>query len=108
MFPRRNPEDAPVSGDPASNLADKAQLRPHTLTKELLDWLIAALEAVIATPTFQGLEQKRPKQALRDALKYADYLYPHTAEVRRASMLYELEHRDTGVERADAPSVEPS
>lgn len=99
-FPfKRNSEDAP-EGDPAANLADTARLRPHTLTQELLDWLIKALETVIQTNEVQDLAQRRTQQALRDALKYADYLYPHTVEVRRDSRLYELEHRDTGVAHA--------
>lgn len=83
LFPRRNPEDAPASGDPAQNLAENAQLRTHSLTEELLDWLIAALEAVIQTPEVRSLAEKRVRTSLHDALKYADHLYPHTAEVRR-------------------------
>ena len=79
---RRNPEDAPESGDPAANLADTAELRPHALTQELLDWLIAALEAVLRTPQLRELGDRRASTSLRDALKYADHLYPHTVEVK--------------------------
>lgn len=76
---QKDPEDAP-DGDPASLRASHAELRTHALTQELLDWLIAALEATLATPQVRDDAASRPRQALRDALKYADYLYPLTLE----------------------------
>jgi hypothetical protein len=51
-----------------------ALLRTQTLTVELLDWVIASLEAVLSTP--QVADYKRQQQALTTALKQADYLYP--------------------------------
>lgn len=96
MF-RKGPEDAP-RGPGADPLASAANLQQHGLTQELLDWLITALESVIKTPEVQDLANRRTQQALRDALKFADYLYPTTVEFRRAARLYELEHRDTGVD----------
>lgn len=87
----RNPEDAPGSGDPAQNPAHAAQVRTHRLTEELLDWLIAALEAVIKTPQVQQVADRRAHQAMRDALKYADHLYPLTLEGHHAHQVREGE-----------------
>lgn len=78
LFPRRNPEDAPVSGDPAPDLALLAIQRPQTLTLELLDWLIVALEAVLDNPVVQAKGQASTRASLRDALKHVDRLYPLT------------------------------
>ncbi len=96
----KSAEDAP-RGPGADPLAPPADLHQHGLTQELQDWLIAALTAVLQTPELNDLANRRTQQAMRDALKFADYLYPHTVEVRRASRLWELEHRDTGVDELE-------
>lgn len=113
-FPfKRNPEDAPNRGPGQDPRAQDAQLGTHTLTEELLDWLIASLETVLKTPQLRELAGRRVEQSLRDALKQADHLWPVTEEVRRRTTLWELEHRDTGVtveapaERGGAGSVRP-
>lgn len=74
-------------------------LRPQVLTQELLDWGLAALEAIISTPELQALAQSRTKQSVIDAYKQLDRLYPLTREVQRQAILAELEARDTGVAR---------
>lgn len=106
-FQRENPEDAPAQGDPAPNLAEQAELRPHKLTEELLDWLLAALEAVIRTPEVRSTGQVRVRQSLHDAYKYADRLYPYTAEAQsraqeadHAHQVREGERLVLGLERA--------
>jgi hypothetical protein len=80
LFRTRNPEDAPIGSPGSEPRANDAQLRTHKLTQELLDWVIAALSAVLATPEVQATDQRRPRTALRDALKLADHLYPLTLE----------------------------
>jgi hypothetical protein len=82
LFRPRNPEDAPIGSPGSEPRADDAQLRTHKLTQELLDWVIAALSAILATPEVQGTAQRRPRQAISDALKLADHLYPLTLEDR--------------------------
>ena len=74
----RNPEDAPVRGPGSQPSADDAQLRTQRLTQELLDWAIAALEAVLSTPELRQVHVQRPRRAFQEALKFADYLYPLT------------------------------
>ncbi|MES2156046.1 MAG: hypothetical protein V4510_13010 [bacterium] len=80
LFRTRNPEDAPIEGPGSEPRADDAQLRTHMLTQELLDWVTASLTAVLQTPEVQGADQRRPRQALIDALKLVDHLYPLTLE----------------------------
>jgi len=80
LFRPRNPEDAPIGSPGSEPRADDAQLRTHKLTQELLDWVISALTAVLQTPEVQATDQRRPRTALRDALKLADHLYPLTLE----------------------------
>ena len=78
LFRKAEPE---ADADPR---AEDAQTRPHTLTLELLDWLIAALEAVLQTPQLRDISDRRAVASLRDALKYTDHLYPLTREVANA------------------------
>ena len=76
-----DPEDAPIGGPGTELRADDAQVRlPTRLTEELLDWVIASLTAILATPEAQELRGQRRWQAMRDALRYADHLYPLTQE----------------------------
>lgn len=82
-FLKRNPEDAPVSGDPASTFEPTAIQRPQTLTLKLLDSLIDALERVIVTTEAQA--SRRAAASLTDALKLVDHLYPYTKEFRDAA-----------------------
>lgn len=95
MFRRETGEDPQ-----APDLAEKAAIRPHTLTEELLDWLLAALEAVIRTPEVQAAAHVRARQSLYDAYKYADHLYPLTLGVTHADTLREGEGLVLGLERA--------
>lgn len=78
LFRPRNPEDAPIGSPGSEPRADDAQLRPHMLTQELLDWVINALTAVLQTPQVRDHAQKRPREAFLAALRLADYLYPLT------------------------------
>lgn len=84
--PKEPPEHNPFPGVPAlPSSAESARVRTQTLTVELLDWLIAALEAVLSTPQLRDLARGRVELALRDAMKLIDHLYPYTEEVRRAT-----------------------
>lgn len=98
-MPLRRKSDAEIARmGLAADIRASGALRPHRLTQELLDWGLAALEAVISTPELQTLARARQKQSLLDAYKQLDHLYPLTLEVKRQSQLWELEHRDTGVD----------
>ncbi len=90
---RKKPKD--VDGSAPTGIVPI--LRPHSLTTELLDWGLAALEAIISTPELQVLAEARTKQSIIDAYKYLDRLYPRTVEVRAQAVIHELETRDTGV-----------
>lgn len=85
LFRPRNPEDAPIEGPGSEPRASDAQLRPLRLTQELLDWAIAALETLVATPQVRDLASKRARSAMNDALKFADHLYPLTLEAPHAA-----------------------
>lgn len=100
LFRKDTAETAP-DGDPAAHPSRDALVPTHTLTVELLDWLIAALEAVLNTPQLQQAAERRISQSLHDALKMADHLYPATQEVRRKLNLWELANRPTGVKFAE-------
>jgi hypothetical protein len=70
------PAKWPLMRTPASEpRAEQAQTRPNQpLTRELLDWAIASLEAVLTTPEVppgRGVAWR-----LSDALKALDLLYP--------------------------------
>ena len=98
LFRREQDQGENTGSEPR---ATDALLRPHSsLTQELLEWLTAALEAVIRTPEVQGATSKRVRDSLTDAYKLADHLWPLTAEVQRQARLHELETRETGVSRA--------
>lgn len=60
----------------APELAETAEIRTHLLTEELLDWLLAALVAVLVTPECNS--DLRVRESLVRAMKDADRLYPHT------------------------------
>lgn len=87
---RKSPEDAPI-GDPASALVQRTQ----PLTLELLDWLINALEAVLTTPELKHAS-KRAQSAMSDALKFADHLYPLTAEQQETLSAYKADRAAAG------------
>lgn len=94
-----NKEDSETApeGDPAAHLSRSALVPTNTLTVELLDWLIAALEAVLKTPQLKDMADRRVSQSLYDALRLADHLYPKTKEVQAALALHQAEHWPTGV-----------
>lgn len=46
---------------------------PQVLTAEMLDWYIAASEALLSC---ENLPHGRPRSALIEALKLVDHLYP--------------------------------
>lgn len=80
----QDPEDAPIGGPGTELRADDARVRPPTrLTEELLDWVIASLTALLATPEAKDLSAQRRFQAMRDALRYADHIYPLTKDGAR-------------------------
>lgn len=100
-FGRRKADDGGAQEGPAASLrASDALVRPPTvLTKELLDWALSAVEAVLSTHQVKALAPGRTRQAITEGYKFLDRLYPLTAEVRSDAVLYELETRDTGVSR---------
>lgn len=99
VFGRKDPED-PRKRPSGEVHAKDAYLRTGVLTQELLEWATTALESVIRTPQFETTASRRVRTSILDAYKYLDYLWPMTAEVRRASVVWELENRDTGVDLA--------
>ena len=60
----------------APELAETATIRPQSLTEELLDGALAAVEAVLATPQVQ--EHDSARRALTEGFKALDKFYPHT------------------------------
>jgi len=103
LFAKKSPEPTAAEA-PAANLADKARLRTQTLTQELLDWTIAALEAVLKTPQMQALGNDRVRTSFKDALKNADKLYPLTIGGTYANKVRKGEGLVLGVE---GPVQEP-
>lgn len=82
VFRKKAEEDT----DPELRVPD-THLRPPRLTKELLDWLIAASEAVLKATSLTNLadrravvKEKRAVENIKAALKTADDLYPLTVE----------------------------
>lgn len=78
---------------------------PTHFTEELLNWATRALTAVLKTDEVREHSAERPAQAVVDALKFLDQLYPLTIEVRKRVNLRELEERPTGVPDEASPRV---
>lgn len=76
----KDAEDAPAGPDSELTAEDALLQPPVRLTEELLDWVIASLTAVLATPEAKEFRLQRRFAVLREALKYADHLYPLTLE----------------------------
>ncbi len=48
---------------------------PQALTIEMLDWYIAASEALLSCENVTDDNHRRPRQAIRESLKLVDHLY---------------------------------
>lgn len=83
----------PPTAEPRADAAT----RPTQLTGELLDWLQAALEAVLRSPQLQELSDRRVAQAIKSAYILSDHLHPYTVEVKAMAALHQAEHWPTGV-----------
>lgn len=103
----RRKEEDPRTDIGAEPIAEAADLRLHTLTQELLDWAIAATEAVIRTNEFIDAP-KRVRSAILDSYRLLDHLYPYIVEMRHANQVREGQGVVLGEQRAISHAREGS